>query len=163
MGDSNHPLFHDRLTLDPPCVPSPDKRDYRNVGMIRSGSQNTCVQPAPLTAPGNRTKFASAKRREQYPTPPIAGWIHFHPAIFDFNCSIRAVDRERKPMPDKPKPFEGVRCKTCSTIIPFQEILDSAPQRLAWEGSSITSLTFTCKKCGKTYTYTGADLELFSP
>src|ERR1700722_111448 len=26
MGDSNHPLFHHRLTLDPPCVPSPSMR-----------------------------------------------------------------------------------------------------------------------------------------
>jgi hypothetical protein len=38
--------------------------------MIRSETQNTCVHPLPLTATGNGTKFASTKRREQYPTPP---------------------------------------------------------------------------------------------
>jgi hypothetical protein len=66
-------------------------------------------------------------------------------------------------MAEESKPFQGFRCKTCGTIIPLQDVFDTAPQRLVWQGSIIASFTFTCKKCGKTHTYSGTEIESFNP
>ena len=73
----------------------------------------------------------------------------------------RAVDRERKLM-DK-KSFQGFRCKTGDAIIPLQEVWDTSPQKTVWRGGNIPDFTYTCKTCGKTYTYTQSDVELLFP